>query len=270
MSSALLLIKLTSLAVALHPGVRLLPAPAHRRLCASPRLAWSPAPDEAEGEGLPGVDEPWGTEGVPVGAEAEEGAGVAPTSQSWADEGGWDAWSDDADPASNWLSPAAQTSAPPPPPKRPIEAVRVGVVSGPFKRRNGYHVEVRVQHEGRAVRESSHRLWISHEVMIEIAEVKGREQWDLEVGEVAEAVIAYMQSQGVDLADADWGMQDDDVPFSHEQCRLRTLFDYYDGLKEHLAETLLPGAYVPREERPWGMNDWGQPTPRQELSLIHI
>eukprot|EP00908_Phaeocystis_cordata_P024381 Transcript_6841.p1 GENE.Transcript_6841~~Transcript_6841.p1 ORF type:complete len:464 (+),score=31.44 Transcript_6841:619-2010(+) len=123
--------------------------------------------------------------------------------------------------------------------RRPIEATTVGMVTGPFQRRNGYHVEVLVQHEG-AGRESLHHLFVSNEVLIETAALKGREQWDLEVGPFAEAVVSYLQQQGVELDDPDWGMQDDSVPYSHEHVTVRTLFNYYPDLKDHLAESLIP------------------------------
>jgi uncharacterized membrane protein YdbT with pleckstrin-like domain len=58
--------------------------------------------------------------------------------------------------------------------------VTVGMVTGPFARRNGYHVEVRVQHT-QPKRESVHRLFVSNEVLIETARLKGYEQWDLPV-----------------------------------------------------------------------------------------
>ena len=168
------------------------------------------------------------------------------------------------DPTSSWLSPVAKSApAPPPPPRRPIEAVKVGLVSGPLKRRNGYHVEIQVLHKGRSLT-SSHRLWVSHETLGEVAAHKGREECDLVVGDVAEAVFAYLQAHDVDLADPDWGVQDDRIPYSHEHSALRTLFNYYDGLKGHLAEVFFPGEPLPPEQRPWGENDFGEPTPRQE------
>ena len=177
-------------------------------------------------------------------SEQEEAAGadLEPVpSGSWADDGGWDdTWQDSDDPASSWLSPTPTTApAPPPAPRRPIEATTVGMVTGPFQRRNGYHVEVLVQHEG-AGRESLHHLFVSNEVLIETAALKGREQWDLEVGPFAEAVVSYLQQQGVGLDDPDWGMQDDSVPYSHEHVTVRTLFNYYPELKDHLAESLIP------------------------------
>jgi hypothetical protein len=177
-------------------------------------------------------------------SEQEEAAGadLEPVpSGSWADDGGWDdTWQDSDDPASSWLSPTPTTApAPPPAPRRPIEATTVGMVTGPFQRRNGYHVEVLVQHEG-AGRESLHHLFVSNEVLIETAALKGREQWDLEVGPFAEAVVSYLQQQGVELDDPDWGMQDDSVPYSHEHVTVRTLFNYYPDLKDHLAESLIP------------------------------
>ena len=38
-----------------------------------------------------------------------------------------------------------------------------------------------------------------------------------QLGPFAEAVIAYLQQQGVALEDPDWGMQDESIPYSHEQ-----------------------------------------------------
>ena len=132
-----------------------------------------------------------------------------------------------------------------------------------MKRRNGYHVEVQVLHKGRSLT-SLHRLWVSHETLMEVAKLKGREECDLEVGEVAEAVFAYLQAHDVDLADPDWGLQDDRIPYSHEHSALRTLFNYYDSLKEHLAEHFFPGEPLPLEQKPWGEDNFGDPTPRQE------
>ena len=50
---------------------------------------------------------------------------------------------------------------------------------------------------------------------------------------------------GVELHEPDWGMQDENIPFSHEHVALRTLFNYYEGIKDHLADALLPGAPRP-------------------------
>ena len=56
-------------------------------------------------------------------------------------------------------------AAAPEPAKRtkPIETIKVGLVQTPYKRRNGYHVEVAVQHAHRE--ESIHRLWFGFEVL---------------------------------------------------------------------------------------------------------
>ena len=105
------------------------------------------------------------------------------------------------------------------------------MVTGPFMRRNGYHVEVRVQHT-QPKRESVHRLFVSNEVLIETARLKGYEQWDLPLGPFAEAMISYLQQQGVTLEDPDWGMQDETIPYSHEQVTARVLYGYYPDLKD--------------------------------------
>jgi hypothetical protein len=92
--------------------------------------------------------------------------------------GGWADWSSDEDldvPAeSSWATDEdsgvqeaawmAPTLAVPDRPRRPIEAVKIGRVCGPYTRRNGYHVDVRVQHKNATVGETQHTLWISHQV----------------------------------------------------------------------------------------------------------
>ena len=168
--------------VHLLPGrAALLPAPAHwARRCGPTRLQ-SPgaaAADDAQWDAAGDATVGWDAAPFATGAQSEE---AGPVGGGWADDGGWeDSWSEeDGDPASSWLQPKA-TQSPPPAPRRPIEAVTVGMVTGPFARRNGYHVEVRVQHK-RPKRESVHRLFVSNEVLIETARLKGYEQWDLPV-----------------------------------------------------------------------------------------
>ena len=60
---------------------------------------------------------------------------------------------------------APPPEGPPPPepprPLRPIETTKVGIIDTPYQRRNGYHVEVTVQHPD--VSPTKHRLWVSHE-----------------------------------------------------------------------------------------------------------
>ena len=259
--------------VHLLPGrAALLPAPAHwARRCGPTRLQ-SPgaaAADDAQWDAAGDAAVGWDAAPFATGAQSEE---AGPVGGGWADDGGWeDSWSEeDGDPASSWLQPKA-TQSPPPAPRRPIEAVTVGMVTGPFARRNGYHVEVRVQHK-RPKRESVHRLFVSNEVLIETARLKGYEQWDLpvrrrpvhrgtvharprlpctdrpsptpppylpattcyapastrppppgrppplpQVGPFAEGVMSYLQQQGVALDEPDWGMQDESIPYSHEQ-----------------------------------------------------
>ena len=59
--------------------------------------------------------------------------------------------------------------------------------------------------------------------------------------------MRFLQERGVDLADPDWGMQDDNIPFSTQHLPLRTLFAYYgEELVEYLASATL--ATVPEEE----------------------
>ena len=131
-----------------------------------------------------------------------------------------------------------------PVPTRPIETITVGRVSGPFKRRRGYHAEVAVQHPGRS--STTHRLWFAHEVLQDVAKLRGARERHVDVHEFAEATVRYLQEQGVDLADPDWGMEDDNIPFSTEHLPLRTLFDYYAELPEYLAAATLQN--VPDDE----------------------
>ena len=188
------------------------------------------------------------------GADADADAVEAMAEQSWGDESfddpGW------ADPggapvssavplspgaAAEWLSTGSDPRPQERRPARPIEAVKVGWVNTQFRRRNGYHVEVRVQHGADA--ESVHKLWVSHEVrraprppspcatntfapppsqvMIETAARREKEEWDLTPGDFSEAVVGYLQDAGVDLADPDWAMDDRSVPFSSQYFKVR-------------------------------------------------
>ena len=123
-------------------------------------------------------------------------------------------------------------------PTKPIETVTVGVVSGPYKRRRGYHAEVMVQHAGQSA--SMHRLWFAHEVLQDVARLRNALEHHIDVEEFAEATVRFLQEQGVDLADPDWGLDDDSIPFSTEHLPLRTLFAHYPQLPEYLAEVTLP------------------------------
>ena len=186
-----------------HPGrAGMLPTSAHwARRCGPMRLqeAGAAVAGDAQWDAASRADPSWDAGGVdPLptagwdAAPSEEPARTegavaqqTPVGGGWADDGGWeDSWSEeDGDPASSWLQPKSVQS-PPPAPRRPIEAVTVGMVTGPFARRNGYHVEVRVQHT-QPKRESTHRLFVSNEVLIETARLKGYEQWDLPVHRTA-------------------------------------------------------------------------------------
>ena len=120
----------------------------------------------------------------------------------------------------------------------------MGVVSGPYKRRRGMHAEVAVQHPGGD--SSIHRLWFAHEVVQEVAALRGAQEHHVDVDAFAEATVRFLQERGVDLADPDWGMDDDSIPFSTEHLPLRTLFAYYEDMPEYLASALL--ANVPVDE----------------------
>ena len=166
---------------------------------------------------------------------------------SWAEEG--QAMSGDDAPAADWLSAAA-----PEPAKRtkPIETIKVGLVQTPYKRRNGYHVEVAVQHASRE--ESIHRLWFGFEVLDDVAKLRGGDRFDVNVEQFGEAVVTFLQQRGVDLADEDWGMQDDSIPFSTQHLPMRTLFEYYPDLPEALAEACLATLHPKPEDAPRPMS----------------
>lgn len=188
----------------------------------------------SEFEGTPDESGPLGFNdlGLPP-AEADDG--------SWIDDGAWTgSWAGEEDPeapAADWLSAAAPA---PIQRSRPIETIKVGRVSGPFKRRNGYHVEVAVQHTDRE--ESLHRLWFGHQVVAEVARLRGFAEHNIDVERFGEAVLSFLQQRGVDLGDPDWGMQDDAIPFSVDFLPVRTLFDCYPEMPAALADACLSGS----------------------------
>ena len=119
-------------------------------------------------------------------------------------------------PSAAWLSPATAAPTQPPRPLRPIETTKVGIIDTPYQRRNGYHVEVTVQHPD--VSPTKHRLWVSHEARArnssagarfhhrlltplpatgdhECAAVYDREEHEIEVEAFAEAVIGYLKTR---------------------------------------------------------------------------
>lgn len=152
-----------------------------------------------------------------------------------ADDGVWGSGSwagEEGSQAADWLSAAAPARR-----SRPIETTNVGRVCTPFKRRNGYHVEVAVQHSGRD--ESIHRLWFGHQVLGDVAKLHGRDEHEIDVVHFGEAVVSFLQAEGVDLSDPDWGMDDDSIPFTVEYLPLRALFDYYPHMPGALAEACL-------------------------------
>ena len=198
--------------------------------------AWGDSPGQ-----LDDAQQAWGdddfSDDQPVPAPAGEGAWGDGT--SWGSDGSasWGGAGDDAGPTADWLSPAPVESAKPATPRRPIETTKVGIVGGPYKRRRGYHAEVAVQHDGGA--ETIHRLWFGHEVLSDVAELKGRERRCIDVDRFSEAVLGFLKKQGVDLADPEWGMHDDSIPFTTEHLPMRTLFEYYPLMAQNLADELL-------------------------------
>lgn len=183
------------------------------------------------------------------------------------DDGSWagSSWAEaeaadiDGPAADDWLSAVAARA--PVRRTKPIETIKVGRLETPYKRRNGYHVEVAVQHTG--TEETIHRLWFGFEVLDDVATLRGRERHDVDVKGFGEAVIGYLQQQGVDLADEDWGMQDDSIPFSVQQLPMRTLFEYYPNMPAALAETCLAHldgqAEEEEEPRPLSGDDFDVP-----------
>eukprot|EP00308_Calcidiscus_leptoporus_P009787 CAMPEP_0119379590 /NCGR_PEP_ID=MMETSP1334-20130426/53415_1 /TAXON_ID=127549 /ORGANISM="Calcidiscus leptoporus, Strain RCC1130" /LENGTH=241 /DNA_ID=CAMNT_0007399153 /DNA_START=14 /DNA_END=739 /DNA_ORIENTATION=- len=177
------------------------------------------------------------------GDRADGGWGSLPEDDGGAEYGGVGAWSIQSERSEGvgdpeWLSRVASPKARA---RQTIEATAVGEVDVPFTRRNGFHVEVRMQHSADRG-ESIHRMWVAREVMIEIAAKKGMRMEDLEIRRVSEAIVAFLAAEGVDLADPDWAMDDESVPFSSEFFAARTLCNYYPHLQQHLADTLLPAA----------------------------
>ena len=163
--------------------------------------------------------------------DADGDGSTAWGSGSWSEE-----TSDGEAPAADWLS--SVTSPAPITRSRPIETIKVGRVQTPYKRRNGYHVEVAVQHS--SAEESIHRLWFGFEVLDDVAKHGGRrDRYDVDVERFGEEVVRYLQQHGVDLADPDWGMDDDAVPFSTQHLPVRTLYHYYPDLAEHLSHVCL-------------------------------
>lgn len=146
--------------------------------------------------------------------------------------------------ASSSLSPPTRRTS------KLIETYKVGIVSGPYKRRRGIHAEVLAAHPGTGQPDSMHRLWFGHEVLDDVAKLRGYTGVQVDIERFAEAVIEFLQQKGVDLSDPDWGMQDDDIPFSVEHLPLRTLFAYYEELPEHLAEVLFANYVLPPVEVP--------------------
>lgn len=182
---------------------------------------------EEEAEGWQDSDVAW-SDAEDDDASAADDANGDDDAAAWAGN----AWpqADEADSGSpaDWLAAAVPMRR-----TKPIETIKVGVVETPYKRRNGYHVEVAVQHPG--VEESIHRLWFGFEVLDDVAKLRGGDRFNINVERFGEAVIGFLQRRGVDLADEDWGLQDDSIPFSVQHLPMRTLFDYYPDLMEALA-----------------------------------
>lgn len=220
------------------------------RTCARMQLGDAPG-GEADDDLPPSLDELLSGDFAAAGDEAPASlddlfGGDAPvagddgaaTTQQW-DDSSFEGTDSNFD---GWTAP----SVPPPrrrEPTKPIETVQVGIVSGPYKRRKGYHAEVEVQHPGAS--STIHRLWFAHEVLSDVAKLRHAQEYHIDVESFAEATVRFLQEKGVDLTDPDWGMDDDSIPFSTEHLPLRTLFAYYDELPEYLASATL--ADVPEE-----------------------
>ncbi len=165
-------------------------------------------------------------------------------------DGGWTDQLDDDDDADDdetpdWLAETPPTASAP----EPIETLKVGRVSGPFRRRNGYHVEVRVQHP--SAEATTHRLWVAHETINEVGALRGTDEDDerLEISKFAVAVMDNLQKKGVNLADPNWALDDESVPFTSDFVPVRTLYNYYEEIREELALALM-GPIAPGNE-PW-------------------
>lgn len=122
----------------------------------------------------------WDDTPVDTPASPEEGAWGGPVAEEEDGEerGLWGSPAADEELSSEpaWLSTAihGETEGP----RQRIKAVKVGKVMGCFARRNGFHVEVVMQHELDETlpkSETTHRLWIADEVLIETARLRGIE-----------------------------------------------------------------------------------------------
>lgn len=153
-------------------------------------------------------------------------------------------WDDSSFGGGDTLAAPAALAAPARRTNKLIETYKVGIVSGPYKRRRGIHAEVLVAHPEAGLPDSMHRLWFGFEVLDDVARLRGFSGREVDIERFSEAVVEFLQQQGVDLSDPDWGMDDDSVPFSVEHLPLRTLFAYYEELPQHLADVVL-GDYVP-------------------------
>lgn len=154
------------------------------------------------------------------------------------------------------------------PPEDPrIVTTNIGMIMTQFKRRNGVHTEVTVQHPDREP--TVHRLWFGFEVLDDIAKVRedpiksGRQgRVAIDISRFSEAVVAFLEKKGVDLADPDWGMLDDSIPFSNEFLPMRTLMEYYPDLPEAVVDACLTPEPEPQE--PVVLKEY----PEEEVSLL--
>eukprot|EP00967_Tisochrysis_lutea_P153551 scaffold303325_cov32-Tisochrysis_lutea.AAC.2 len=78
------------------------------------------------------------------------------------------------------------------------------------------------------------------QVLDETSILRGKHEHDISVAEFSETIVAFLGGSdgGVDLSDPDWEIDNGDIPFSSQHFSVRTLFNYYPQLKEHLAEKL--------------------------------
>lgn len=263
--SALLVLIITHARAAWRPTVttsRVTAYAVSRRCRHSPCAQEWAAPAEPDSPwssgGAEGQSSTWGDDDF--GAEWGDTLDEAPASTAPEDEGAWGdgSWGDagvagswdgdeaDGSPAADWLSPSPTKE--PAPVRREIECTNVGIVSTPFKRRNGIYAEVTIQHKESA--DTVTTLWFANEVLQDVAALRQRDWLELGHEAFAEEVVRYLRdSQGVDFSDPDWGMATD-LPFTTQFIIVRKLFSLYPDFPEQLASALLPD-----EPPPYSLKD---------------
>jgi hypothetical protein len=88
-------------------------------------------------------------------------------------------------------------------------------------------------------------------VLQDVAKLRvGAKEHHIDVEAFSEAAVRFLQERGVELADPDWGLEDESIPFSNEHLPLRTLFGYYAELPEYLAHATLTDVPPPVGDTP--------------------